>query len=767
MASNDSAEVAATKASPDSPRVIPTLQGWKDVTESFDIAKNELELGEMIQSQDFNLYSAMSAIGLMDPKMDLGCGKVRDAREVQLPQALTAKQIINVMDQLLACEMSWLDSHTLPQTVFSCVYTHRLSEITQLELFTFLRLQLATMDSIITLVEDEKVADEEDFITWTHGFQIRPLRPGQSDGDEETLRSILKDIDETTARDPEYEKAERDAIALRIRFRVQFHRTVRYFTGHWQYDQWQSDGKILAELEQLVNSWSTCPFLHHVDKSLIDFVFDESINRHLLTSSPPRSAPIFDVSSALRYLKAIVNELKAFVSIRDLALVSPDPMHMSLAGIVENRHSLHVAVHAIQCFASEFKPKALTRSLMARMMLPPYVSLLFGHHHGDFIRLAMTDLGLDPKCDVKQIEQPGKLRRGISSLFKLFCRNQGRQRTNVLREVYWWDRFGVSCREVSDLDEAESGLRGDPARILDLSSTNQKGLNPSRSKQIESANGNCEAKPANDIKHSIPYYGQKPCLQYLSLELTARLMVHHWLLGFECNLYQTYEYSAVYFNIGYVLMSLTNATKTIVSKMSPERSMHPLRTALFLYDEGCRWLCKAFLTALEAFSTNDSFDYTSSYGGTSPTSTCQKIFGSGELWYEQRFGMFKGLQNDLVYADHESFLSFLKMQEESLQDDSKEADISILRLRDAADSFLTARRKLEHAKKFSQRCTPNAVTPQVLKAARVAVENSLVISRLLTAQTHPSTLTAKPSARKVSFNFSRHPHFPVLTITCT
>lgn len=766
MASRDSAQAVATKASAQLQNLAPRLQGWEDVTQSFDEAKNELELGEMIQSEDFSLYSAMSAIGLMDPKMDLGCGNVREAREVQLPPKLTGKQIINVMDQLLACEMSWLDSHTLPQTVFSCVYAHRLSEIAQLELFTFLRLQLATMNSIINLVEDERVADEEDFVTWTHGFQVRPLRPSQRDGDEEILSSILKDIDESTTNTLEYGKAEREAIALRIKFRVQFHRMVTYFTGHWQNDRCQSDSEVLAELEQLVNLWSTCPFLHHVDKPLIDFVFDESINRHLLTSSPPRSAPIFDISSALRYLQAIVNELKAFAKLRHLALVSPDPMHMSL-GIDENQYSLHVAVHAVQCFTSEFKPKALTRSLMARMMLPPYVSLLFGQQQGDFIKLVMTDLGLDPSCETKQVAQRGKLRQGLSSLFKLFCRNQGRQRTNVLREVYWWDRFGVSCRDAFALDKEDNELQEDTANKLDLGSRSHAASDALQNRQIEEANGNFKAKSTEIFKRAIPDYEQKPRLQYLSVEVTARLMVHHWLLGFECDLYQTYEYPAVYFNIGYVLMSLTNATKTIVSKMSPAGSMHPLRTALFLYDEGCRWLCKAFLTVLEAFSTNDDFDYTSSYGGTPPTSTYQKIFGSDELWYEQRFGMFKGLQNDLVYADHDSFLSFLKMQEDSLQDDDTEADVSVLRLKDAANSFLTARRKLEHAKKFSQRCTPNAVTPQVLKAARVAVENSLVISRLLTAQPRPSTLTARPHVRKVSFNFSKHPHFPILTITCT
>ncbi|CAN8067169.1 unnamed protein product [Agarophyton chilense] len=762
MASADSTNGIVMKLAPNGTAIHPRHDGWQDVTESFEKAKDALKLGEMIHSDGFTLCSAMSAIGLMDPKMDLGCGEVRDAREVQLPPDLTRKQIINIMDQLVACEVSWLDSHTLPQTVFSCVYAHRLAEIRQLELFTFLRLQLATMDSIINLVEAERVADEEDFVTWTHGFQIRPLRCGSDDGDEEILRNIWRDMDDTVSTVPEHEAAETKALALRIKFRVQFHRMIKYLGGLWRYDFWKSGERILMGLENIVDEWSKCPLLRDVDMPLLEFVFDEAINRHLLTSSPPRNQPIFKVPAALSYLKEIAKELKAFSNVRLLALAPPDTITGSPIAKLEGRSSLQVAMNAVQCYASNFKPKAITRSLMVRMMLPEHNSSLFAHNFGEFTRLASTDLGSEWNSETVNVEQRVKLHRGIYNLFKFLCRNQGRQRCNAVHEVRWWDRFAMVQREDRQIDASSSEKTLETAfKTLEV----RKG-GSNQQEQTGFNRGSPRGSVANDGNGQEDAQYKRSRLQNLSLEITTRLMVHHWLLGFECDLYQEYEYSAVYFNIGYVLMTLTNATKSLVSEMSAGTSMHPLRYGLFLFDEGCRWICKAIFTALEAFSSSEEYDYSSSYSG-STANAGRKVFGSDELWYDQRFGLFNNLENGPVYTDYEAFQSFLKMQEDALREGEIETNILILRLKEAAASFITARRKLEHAKKLSQRCAPNAITDQVLRAARVAVENSLVISRLLASSSDSSSTSGGKAVRKVTFNFSKHPHFPVFVIACT
>lgn len=48
--------------------------GWVDITKDFFDACAELNLGELAQDVLFGLFEAMSAIEMMDPKMDVGMG---------------------------------------------------------------------------------------------------------------------------------------------------------------------------------------------------------------------------------------------------------------------------------------------------------------------------------------------------------------------------------------------------------------------------------------------------------------------------------------------------------------------------------------------------------------------------------------------------------------------------------------------------------------------------------------------------------------------
>ena len=51
---------------------------WKEVTRVFRDSADELVLGELLHDANFGLFEAMSAIEMMDPKMDAGmlCNQV-------------------------------------------------------------------------------------------------------------------------------------------------------------------------------------------------------------------------------------------------------------------------------------------------------------------------------------------------------------------------------------------------------------------------------------------------------------------------------------------------------------------------------------------------------------------------------------------------------------------------------------------------------------------------------------------------------------------
>ena len=49
-----------------------SLYSWQDSTSQFLEACDQLELGELLHDEMFGLFEAMSAIEMMDPKMDAG-----------------------------------------------------------------------------------------------------------------------------------------------------------------------------------------------------------------------------------------------------------------------------------------------------------------------------------------------------------------------------------------------------------------------------------------------------------------------------------------------------------------------------------------------------------------------------------------------------------------------------------------------------------------------------------------------------------------------
>lgn len=115
----------------------------------------DLELGELLHDEMFGLFEAMSAIEMMDPKMDAGMLCNRGARRAKsFDQAVDVSveekffpivffprrvfqdgslklldfsydELIGIMDTTLACIVSWLEGHSLAQTVFTNLYLHK------------------------------------------------------------------------------------------------------------------------------------------------------------------------------------------------------------------------------------------------------------------------------------------------------------------------------------------------------------------------------------------------------------------------------------------------------------------------------------------------------------------------------------------------------------------------------------------------------------------------------------------------------------------
>ncbi|KAL7687203.1 putative alpha-acetyltransferase 35, NatC auxiliary subunit [Plasmopara halstedii] len=107
---------------------------WKDVTQLMSAAAKEFKVGQLIHEGDFNLFESMSALELMDPKMDSGMSvngippQSISARlasgSVQLNFS-SARDVLATLDRLFCCEAGWLNGLPLAQSLLTSIYMHR------------------------------------------------------------------------------------------------------------------------------------------------------------------------------------------------------------------------------------------------------------------------------------------------------------------------------------------------------------------------------------------------------------------------------------------------------------------------------------------------------------------------------------------------------------------------------------------------------------------------------------------------------------------
>lgn len=704
---------------------------WVDVSRTFEDAKDELAVGEMIHLKSFSLFASMSAIELTDPKMDVACGKSRSVSDIQLPHLLTPCELIAVMDTLLACEVTWLNAHTLPQTVFSCIYHHRLSDVRQPELLSFIQLQLGTMRLALNIVQSEQLAEEEDFICWTYGFRLPKLS-------EVKGQQIWNDASNFVANTPSHGKEYctttegRDAILKRLRFRWLLFRLLHVLYNSSSLRR-QTTLSIVSEMDNLLVAIRTsCTHAAH-HRELLDTVFDASVNKHLLTNTPPRTVPILTVTETFDHLQALLLEFKSLCSIHSALLPGSSFNGADHRARFAETYSFQNLLHAICLVSARSRPSILSRSILKHMLLSN--ETLFNLPGVSLWNMLLADLGLKDGDYTDKIQSEAQQLAPFAEHFIwALLRNRGRQRRILVKSLATWDRAVALSLNKQD-EDLDSELQSD-----------QNGL------------------PTNTSNLSSEVYCGKTPFQLVCLEISARMITHHLLLGFECDLYLPHEFRTIYFYVGYVLSALTNATGSVAGARLSSSDVFSSRFAVYLLDEGRLWLCRALYSMLHAISTCDlwicSWDKSRSRNKDK-----DEVFEEESLLYEQRFGFTKSNSSGPPYVDYRTFQSLMQLQEKSLLEKCNIQDIVVARFDDAARGFLTARRAFEQASKMCQQLDWEEALNDVRSLARVAVSNSIAASRQKRLYlTWKRTVDEKISQKIVAdTNFELHQHFPVIT----
>ncbi|KAK1420967.1 hypothetical protein QVD17_22970 [Tagetes erecta] len=325
---------------------------WADVSSLLVSACNDLQDGELICGENFNLFAAMSALEIMDPKMDSGivCRyySVDEAIEdgaapvpLSLNKTVDVHCIIDVMDHLLSCEATWHKGHSLAQTIFSCIYLLRPDRTSSHALLSsYCTIIRATCNAVISVVSDTRTHEEEDLFLITSGLPLK------KDGDEKCL-SMVNVVEETVSRQlnacksPSHKKRSIEdieplqtnldleegyckAVLCRLRFRKHFYHVLACLRRAQGRGLDLARKHIASSLVELSNMLKTEEFLRlnrkygMCENNVEDITtasgcqpvgFDSTLNTRLSAPTPPRAIKLLSWKKAIEYFEKLLHDL--------------------------------------------------------------------------------------------------------------------------------------------------------------------------------------------------------------------------------------------------------------------------------------------------------------------------------------------------------------------------------------------------------------------------------------------------------------------------
>ncbi|KAG4133538.1 hypothetical protein ERO13_D08G100100v2 [Gossypium hirsutum] len=520
---------------------------WADASPLLQAACAGLRDGELIHGDNFNLFAAMSALEIMDPKMDSGivCTyySIDEAIEngaapipISLDSTIDVRCTIDIMDHLLACEAAWHKGHSLAQTVFSCIYLLRLDRTAPHALLhSYCRIIRATCKAVVSVVSDARTHEEEDLFTMTYGL------PLNGDGDDKCL-SILNAVEETISRqlrackatsskrrlpedleplqsNPNLEEGFCKALLCRLRFRKHFFHVLSCMKrpqGRGLESARKHIASCLTELESILKS---ADFLRSCfdescegdidDKTTASgfepIGFDAMLNSRLSAPTPPRAIKILSWKKAVEYFVKLLHDLDVICS------YSLDPHLESLLRFV------------VQFQKSQ--PDLVARSHLQLLLVQD--GKLYGR---DPFFAVINKAAALPEAtknhDIQKNESFLQLGMLVMNLLKILCTNAAWQRRKLGKFLQDWRVIYVQ---------------------LELAFRNEYGE--------VSSSSNDENKCMKIFQHILLWVEEQ----------TYWIAFRFLILGFELELYSTGEYCMVYWYLYAVLIKLTEKTHLMMA----------------------------------------------------------------------------------------------------------------------------------------------------------------------------------------------------------
>ncbi|KAI9102676.1 Mak10 subunit, NatC N-terminal acetyltransferase-domain-containing protein [Phlyctochytrium arcticum] len=712
----------------------PVAPDWVDVTDFFKQATDEIEVGRLVHEDQFTLWDAMSAIEMMDPKMDAGITLSPELTAGKLTVAdipskqFTAGEVIGIMDELLSFEFLWLSGRPLCQTLFTCVYLHDPYAVDCPIVRDLIIMVMKTADLIRLEVSRARVFEEEDFLPDTMG-----LRLCEEVQQSEALSGLIRADNEIRvfknqllARGRLAEKSPLlkvdfptepvidfvDALLARCQFRGSFYSAIEALGRR---DVTLAHQHLLDAKLQLEIIATTISLGADVTSS-----FNPHITRKLFTQAPPKPVEAMERDKAVAEVIIMVQHLL------EVCQISTFNHPTTLIRAMDNLS------------ARTPRPNVLTLSLLHIVIFQE--GKLCGHTPiSDAIRSAVYGFTESEHWLAVQSQRSEILDILVNHaldpfvmLMSLYQFNRARQHRRLRKGFVSWEALQIEA-EALDMDLH--------ANIRDLAVTN----------------------------------GDKPELPFLLSSWVyhnkLNMMTLFLLLGYELDLYGSYEHAAIFWYLEYLFEMQGNhlervertrhrSTSSAGPPASPATSTGSLQLLLLMKEvSGKESLFRGLFR---------SSKWLHQLGLVRPPSHAAY---NSKIHYEHRFRSFRHLNipAPLPYENYEAAMA--------------ESEPIELAQEDFASARKSFERVLQHLKSDIMGIeSQNALEPQLLclrdqqqnleGLIKVCIGNGLAIRSLATFSTaklssrgdEVSSDTAKLSLPKISFTGKYHQQVPTIIV---
>lgn len=502
----------------------------------------------------------MSAIEMMDPKMDAGmmCNQT-SKRVLNLDQSikadkiklkdLTPSEVVGIIDETLSSVVTWLEGHSLAQTVFTNLYLHNPSLIIDKTVRVFCFIILKTIDLIREFVSKANVFEEEDFQPIVYGYQLA------NDLNESKASSLIRDVEDDLSKKVKSlqrtDCVDKESLGMtiallhRIKFCRNLFQTLNILRKETQIKtnrkpNLNNEKQLTQDIEKHLNqcneaikvckqtiNFGVKPDPNAVSSHRADYPtilgFEPLVNQRLLPPTFPRYTKMKNRTEAYIYLEELVSRLTRVVKIYDCC-------------------SYESALQFFNDFSQEMPSSCVVSRSILQVIYLPQPCLVFGTTHlSQVVRESCKQFIRPPSLHVKTalINANTNAKELLDTFFNRCVRPMA-----ALTQICGHNR----ARQREKL-----------AQILEELTTLQD-----------------EAEKVDNYLNMLTQKSEPPCshLGFYSTWLLyhiLRVMTQYLLSGFELELYSSHEYHYIFwylyeFLYAWIVSTLNRASNLIIEQ---------------------------------------------------------------------------------------------------------------------------------------------------------------------------------------------------------